>query len=32
MIEITNNATKNLKVYMKEHNIESAIRIAMQSG
>jgi len=32
MIEVTNNATRNLKVYMKEHKIDSAIRIALQSG
>jgi len=32
MIELTENAAKNLKSYMKEHNIDSAVRIAMQTG
>ena len=32
MFEVTESATQNLKSYMEQNNIESALRIAIMSG
>ncbi len=32
MLEVTELATKNLKAYMEEHNISSALRVAIMGG
>lgn len=32
MVEVSKLAVKNLKAYMQEHKIDSALRIALMSG
>jgi Fe-S cluster assembly iron-binding protein IscA len=32
MLEVTSSAVENLKTYLTENNIESAIRIALMQG
>lgn len=32
MLEVTELASKNLKSYMQEHNIDSALRVALMQG
>jgi len=32
MFEVTESATQNLKSYLEQNNIESALRIAIMSG
>lgn len=32
MLEVTNSAVENLKTYLADNNIESAIRISLMQG
>jgi Fe-S cluster assembly iron-binding protein IscA len=32
MVEVTEQAIKNLKTYMQENNIDSPLRVAMMQG
>lgn len=32
MLQVTELATKNLKAYMSENNIDSALRVALMQG